>query len=88
VREYPANAAASGPVFVEAAARRFALVVAGLAASLPLLEQGAWALARGRGERSALAARRWVAERIPQLLDPGTAPGRLDASRTLSGLTD
>ena len=92
VKEYPANAAGSGlvpvPVFVEAAARRFALVVAGLAASLPLLEQGAWALARGRGERSALAARRWVAERIPQLLDPRDAPSRLDASRTLSGLSD
>jgi alkylation response protein AidB-like acyl-CoA dehydrogenase len=88
VKGYPANAAASGPVFVEAAARRFALVVAGLAASLPLLEQGAWALARGRGERSALAARRWVAERIPPLLDPRAAPGRLDASRMLSGLSD
>lgn len=88
VKSYPANASASGPVFVEAAARRFALVVAGLAASLPLAEQGAWALARGRGERSALAARRWVGERIPPLLDPRAAPGRLDASRKLSGLPD
>jgi hypothetical protein len=46
------------------------------------------ALTRAHGAPSALAARRWVAERIPPLLDPRTAPARLDASRKLSGLSD
>jgi len=88
VEGYPARAASAGPAFVEAAARCFALVTAGLAAAVPLAEQGAWALARGRGERSALAARRWVAERVPALLEPASLPGRVEASRTLSGLAD
>jgi len=83
---FPERSAEGGPAFVEAAARRFALVAASLAAAVPLLEQAAWALAQGRGDRAAEAARRWIAERVPALLDPAAASARLGASRTLSGL--
>jgi putative acyl-CoA dehydrogenase len=82
---YPALAAAAGPEFVEAAARRFALTLASVAAALPLAEQGAWGLAHGRGERSAWAARRWVEERGGTLLDPGASTTRLEAGRLLAG---
>src|SRR5262249_3032514 len=51
----------------EANARSLALHWAALAAALPLLEQAAWALAHGRGERSAWAAQRWLTERVPPL---------------------
>jgi acyl-CoA dehydrogenase len=85
---FPPGAAAAGPAFTEASARRFALAVAGLAAAVPLIEQGAWSLSLGRGERSALAARRWVAERIPALPDPASAKEYLEANRSLSGLAD
>ena len=51
----------------EAGARRFALRLAALAAAVPLCEQAAWSLAHGHGERSALAAARWVRERIPPI---------------------
>ena len=74
----------AGPAFTEAAARRFALKLAALSAGLPLAEQGAWALAAERGERSAHAARRWATERIPSLLEPDEATTRLGASRDLS----
>ena len=84
---FPPQASAAGPAFTEATARRFALAVGGLAAALPLLEQGAWSLSLGRGERSALAARRWV-ERIPALPDPASAREYLEANRSLSGLAD
>lgn len=76
----------SGGDFAEAAARRLALNMAAVAAAIPLVEQGAWALVSGRGERSARAARRWVEERIPPLCDPREAAARLEASRVLSGL--
>src|SRR5262249_47609753 len=56
--------AAAEPAFTESAARRFALRVAALAAAVPLVEQGIWGLAAGRGERSARAAKRWTSERL------------------------
>jgi acyl-CoA dehydrogenase len=68
----------------EAGARRFALRLAALAAAVPLCEQGAWSLANGHGERSALAAARWVRERIPAPTPPSAE--RLRESRLLSGL--
>jgi alkylation response protein AidB-like acyl-CoA dehydrogenase len=68
----------------EAGARRFALRCAALAAAVPLCEQAAWALAHGHGERSALAAARWVRERVPAA-DDATAE-RLRESGVLSGL--
>jgi alkylation response protein AidB-like acyl-CoA dehydrogenase len=67
----------------EAGARRFAMRLAALAAAVPLCEQAAWSLERG-GERSALAAARWVRERIPHAGD-ATAE-RLRESGVLSGL--
>ncbi len=82
------KAAAAGPEFTEGAARRFALRVASLAAAVPLLEQGVWGLARGRGERSAQAAWRWVKERLPALVDVEEGTRRLETSRLLSGLED
>jgi alkylation response protein AidB-like acyl-CoA dehydrogenase len=48
------------PDAIEASARRVALKLAALAAGLALLEQAAWALANGHGERSAVVARRWL----------------------------
>jgi alkylation response protein AidB-like acyl-CoA dehydrogenase len=72
----------------EAAARRLALHLAALAAAVPLLEQGSWALGAQRGERSALAAERWIDERIPSLPAATGEPGRSAASRVLSGLSD
>jgi hypothetical protein len=80
------GATSRGPEHAEASARRFALRTAALAAAIPLVEQGVWGLAAGRGERSARAAERWVGERLPPLasaLDPGE---RLRGSRVLSGL--
>jgi alkylation response protein AidB-like acyl-CoA dehydrogenase len=73
---------------LEAAARRFSLAVASVAAGLSLAEQGAWAIGVGRGARSAAAARRWSAERVTAPLDPESAPSRLEESRLLSGLPD
>ncbi len=72
--------------FTEAAARRVALRLAALSAALPLCEQGAWALAHGRGERSARAAQRFVATRVPALLDARDAAERLQESALLAGL--
>jgi hypothetical protein len=70
----------------ESEARRFALALAAVAAAFPLAEQGAWALSAGRGPRSALAARRFVAERIPAAPDPARSAARLAESLELSGL--
>jgi alkylation response protein AidB-like acyl-CoA dehydrogenase len=81
-----ARAAVAGPEFTESAARRFALRVGSLAAAVPLVEQGIWGLAAGRGERSARAAKRWTSERIPALLGADDPDGRLQGSRLLSGL--
>ena len=68
----------------EAGARRFAMRLAALGAAVPLCEQAAWSLERGLGERSAIAAARWVRERIPP---PGDATAeRLRESAVLSGL--
>jgi hypothetical protein len=50
----------AAPEAAEASARRVALKLAGLAAGLPLLEHACWTLANGRGERAAVAARRWL----------------------------
>jgi acyl-CoA dehydrogenase len=77
---------AGQPEFTESAARRFALRVAALAAAVPLVEQGIWGLAAGRGERSARAAKRWTSERLPALLGVDDPEGRLQGSRVLSGL--
>jgi alkylation response protein AidB-like acyl-CoA dehydrogenase len=70
----------------EAEARRFALALAAVAAAVPLAEQGAWALAEGRGARSAVAARRYVLERLPPVPDHTRAEQRLAESAELSGL--
>ncbi len=64
------------------------IALAAIAAAIPMAEQGAWGLARGRGQRSAVAARRWVAERLPALLDPGAGAQRLEASGLLGGLSE
>jgi alkylation response protein AidB-like acyl-CoA dehydrogenase len=68
----------------EAGARRFAMRLAALGAAVPLCEQAAWSLEHGHGERSALAAARWVRERIPPVGDAGAM--RLRESAVLSGL--
>jgi hypothetical protein len=68
----------------EADARRFALRLAALAAAVPMCEQAAWSLDHGHGERAALAAARWVRERIPVLSSPSAE--RLRESGVLSGL--
>jgi hypothetical protein len=78
----------AGSHAVESTARRLALSMAALGAAVPLLEQGAWGLAKARGERSALVARRFVHERIPPPPDPGGARDRLAADALLSGLED
>jgi acyl-CoA dehydrogenase len=77
--EAPADDAAG-----EAGARRFALRCAALAAAVPLCEQAAWALANGHGERSAVAAARWVRERVPAAGE--TTSERLRQSDLLAGL--
>jgi hypothetical protein len=79
--------AEAGPAFVEASARSLALVLAALSSALPLCEQAAWALAHGRGEHSLLAARRFVAARIPVLPDPARASELLHEAELLSGVT-
>lgn len=78
----------AGEAFASAAARRLALKLGGVAAALPLLEQGEWGLVNGTRERSALAAQRFVAGRIPALFDPREARSHLDDSGLLSGLDD
>jgi alkylation response protein AidB-like acyl-CoA dehydrogenase len=70
----------------EAGARRYALRLAALAAAVPLCEQAAWSLRHGHGERSALAAARWVRERIAPPDEPTFE--RLRESAVLSGLSD
>jgi acyl-CoA dehydrogenase len=70
----------------ESEARRFALALAAGAAAIPLAEQGAWALAAGRAPRSAVAARRFVSERLPPVPDPARSAARLAESTELSGL--
>jgi acyl-CoA dehydrogenase len=82
-----AHIVAAGADVAEASARRVALGLAGLAAAVPLLEQAAWCVGTNRGERGALAARRWVA-RIPSLPDPREASARLSSEALLSGLPD
>ncbi len=68
----------------EGAARALAMALATVAAAVPLCEQAAWSLANGRGERAALAVRRWLACR-PASLD-AARPGRVGESAVLSGL--
>jgi alkylation response protein AidB-like acyl-CoA dehydrogenase len=79
---------AAGPGVAETAGRRIALTLAGLSAAVALSEQGAWALAHGRGERAALAAGRWLSERVPELPSAGEAASRVAPSALLSGLGD
>jgi alkylation response protein AidB-like acyl-CoA dehydrogenase len=78
----------AAPEAMEPAARRFAMAVASAAAGLGLCEQGVWALGRGCSERTALAARRWVAERLAPLPDPAMAAYEAAAARVLSGFDD
>jgi putative acyl-CoA dehydrogenase len=78
----------TGPDAMEPAARRFAMAIAATAAGLGLCEQGAWALPRGRSERTALAARRWAAQRLVTLPDPALARYEAAAGRVLSGFSD
>jgi alkylation response protein AidB-like acyl-CoA dehydrogenase len=80
--------AAAGPEVAESAGRRIAVSLAGLSAAVALAEQGAWALAHGRGERAAVAARRWLGERVPELPSVEEASARVRASALLSGLAD
>jgi len=80
--------AAAGPDVAESAGRRIALSLAGLSAAVALAEQGAWALAHGRGERAALAAARWQAQRVPELPSADEATARLLASAALSGFAE
>jgi alkylation response protein AidB-like acyl-CoA dehydrogenase len=80
--------AAAGPDVAESAGRRIALSLAGLSAAVALAEQGAWALAHGRGERAALAAERWLAQRVPEVPSARDATARLLASAALSGLAE
>jgi hypothetical protein len=80
-----ARIAAVGTDLTEASARAVALSLAGLAAAVPLAEQGAWALASGRGGRSALVARRWI-ERLSSI--PHPQPAKVDDDRLLSRLGD
>jgi len=80
--------AAAGPDVAETAARRIALTLAGLSAAVALAEQGAWALAHGRGERAALAAGRWLSERVTELPPAAEASARVAPSALLSGLED
>jgi alkylation response protein AidB-like acyl-CoA dehydrogenase len=68
----------------EADARRFALRLAALAAAVPMCEQAAWSLEHRLGERSAVAAERWVRERIPAVSVPSAE--RLRESAVLAGL--
>jgi len=77
----------AGPAFVEAGARRWALRLAAVAAGLGLCEQAAWSLAGARGERSLLAARRFLSE-TPCLLDATGGADRLRANDLLSGLSE
>jgi hypothetical protein len=80
--------AAAGPEVAESAGRRIALTLAGLSAAVALAEQGAWAIGHGRGERAALAARRWLGERVPELPSVDEATARMSASTLLSGLAE
>jgi alkylation response protein AidB-like acyl-CoA dehydrogenase len=80
--------AAVGPEVAESAGRRIALTLAGLSAAVALAEQGAWALAHGRGARASVAARRWLEERVPELPSADAAGARLAGSALLSGLAD
>ena len=68
----------------EAGARRFALRLPALAAAVPLCEQAAWSLEHGFGERSALAAARWVRERVSDARE--ASADRLRESGVLSGI--
>ncbi len=88
VRSWFAATAERGPQALEPAARRFAFALAAVASGVGLCEQGVWALARGRSERSALAARAWVPARLAPLPDPALAGYDAAARRLLSGLDD
>jgi len=86
IEELPGSVAAlagAGPDAAEAAARRVALVLAALSAAVALCEQGAWGLSSQRGERAALAARRWVQERLPELPSASQASEGLRAGTVL-----
>jgi hypothetical protein len=74
------------PAGAESEARRFALALAAVASAIPLAEQGAWALASGCGARSALAARRFVTERLPAVPEASQLGARLADSAELSGV--
>ncbi|HUG55347.1 MAG TPA: acyl-CoA dehydrogenase family protein [Vicinamibacteria bacterium] len=80
--------AEAGSDVAESAARRVALRLAGLSAAVALGEQGAWALAQGRGNRAALLAQRWAAERVPDVPSAEEAAARAGASARLSGLAE
>ena len=80
--------AAAGPEVAESAGRGIALTLAGLSAAVALAEQGAWALAHGRGERAAHAAGRWLRQRVPELPSVGEATARVAPTALLSGLAD
>jgi Acyl-CoA dehydrogenase, C-terminal domain len=80
--------AEAGPEMAETAGRRIALTLAGLSAAVALAEQGAWALAQGRGERAALAAGRWLSERVTELPSAAEASARVAPSALLSGVED
>jgi len=79
---------AAGPEVAESAGRKIALTLAGLSAAVALAEQGAWALAHGRGERAAEVAGRWLRERAPELPSASEAAARVAPSALLSGLED
>jgi hypothetical protein len=76
----------AGPLFVEAGARRWALRLATVAAGLGLCEQAAWSLAEHRGERSLLAARRFLSRPMPPLLDASQADERLRSDDLLAAM--
>jgi alkylation response protein AidB-like acyl-CoA dehydrogenase len=83
-----AGLAEAGPDAAESTARRAALRLAALSAAVALCEQGAWALSARRGERAALAARRWLEERVPELPIASEANERLRVSATLACLSE
>ena len=80
-------AGGAGDEALEAGGRRFAMAVAAISSGLALCEQGAWALAQGLGERTALAARRWTAEKLRPLPDLGSAAAEARA-RAVLGLAE
>lgn len=80
--------AGAGREVLESAARSVALSLSAAAACVPMLEQGAWGLGAGRGERSALAARRWLVSRLRPVPDPRLAAAELRAAGALAVLPE